>query len=160
MTALPPPDAVVLVLSGLRGSMDHAAVRDAIERFDPAARVWTNWPQAMIAVETAAPPEALRAAVQDAGYIAAIRHSMPRPGDGPGAGEWIMRLIGFTFSGFVVGTLVAAGLGVANVVLNPSCNIPGDAGGCAMGIPAMAIGGGMLGAPIGFVLALVRRRRR
>ena len=158
MTPQPPPGAVVLVLSGLRGGMDHAAVRDAIERFDPAARIWTNWPEAMVAVETAAPPEALRAAVQDAGYIAAIRARLPAPREAGGTAARVVRVFGLTFAGFVLGTLAGAALGVGNVLLNPVCSSPGDSGACAMGIPAIALAGGMLGGPVGFLFALLRRR--
>lgn len=160
LSTIPPPSAVVLVLSGLRGGMDHVAVREAIERFDPAARIWTNWPEAMVAVETTGPPEALRAAVQDAGYIATLRPAAAVHREERDLGAAIFRVIGLTFSGFVLGALVGAALGIGNVVLNPSCSLPGDSGACAMAIPTIAIGGGMVGGPVGFVLALFRRGRR
>lgn len=159
MSALPPPSAVVLLLSGVRGGMDRVAVEEAIRRFDPAARLWTNWPQGMVAVETAAPAEALRMAVQDAGYIAGLRQGGAALREPLDIGAAVVRVIGLTFAGFVLGTLAGAVFGIGNLVLNPACG-PGDSGGCAMGIPAVAIAAGMIGAPIGLALALWRVFRR
>jgi hypothetical protein len=160
LSALPPPSAVVLLLSGVRGGMDRVAVEEAIRRFDPAARLWTNWPQGMVAVETAAPAEALRMAVQDAGYIAGLRQGGAAAREPIDIGAAVVRVIGLTFAGFVLGTLFGAVLGIGNLVLNPVCGSPGDSGGCAMGIPAVAITAGMIGGPIGFAWALWRVFRR
>ncbi|NMJ44042.1 hypothetical protein GWK16_22530 [Roseomonas sp. JC162] len=159
MTGDPPPDAVVLSVQGVRGALDRMRVEQALRRDDPAARLWTNWPQGMVAVQSVVPGEALRRAVQDAGFIAALLHGVPTAPE-RGIGEMILRVIGFTFAGFVLGGLVGAALGIAALMLDPSCNAPGDSGGCAMGIPMIAIGTSLLGAPIGFALAFLRRRRR
>jgi hypothetical protein len=148
------------MLAGLRGSMDQVAIRDAILRFDPAARIWTNWPANMIAVETAAPAEALRTAVQDAGYIAAQRQGPPPTRAPVGFAAGAMMLIGLTVAGLVLGSLLGVALGMGHFVLNPRCGTPGDSGGCAMGIPMIAIGVGLLGAPLGFAIALWRLIRQ
>ncbi|MBB5689628.1 hypothetical protein FHS88_001753 [Roseomonas alkaliterrae] len=160
MSAEPPPGAVVLLISGVRGGMDRVAVEEAIRRFDPAARIWTNWPKGMVAVETAAPAEALRMAVQDAGYVAGLRQGGAAAREPVDIAAAVMRVIGLTFAGFVLGTLLGAALGVGNALLNPLCATPGDSGGCAMGIPSVALAAGSLGAPLGFALALWRALRR
>ena len=157
---MPPPGAVLLSVSGLRGPEDHAAVLAAIRRRDPSAAVWTDWPRGLVAVQTEWPPEMLRVAVQDAGFIAAWLAHPPLEVSARGAFAAVVRVIGFGLAGFVLGTLAGAGLGIANVALNPACGSPGDSGGCAMGIPAMAIGAAVLGAAAGAVLAVVRTARR
>jgi len=155
----PPPGAVLLAVDGLRGPEDHAAVLAAIRRRDPAAVTWTDWPRGLVAVQTDHPPEALRLAVQDAGFITAWLAHPPREVSARGIGAAIVRLIGHGFAGFVLGALAGAALGIGNVALNPACGGPGDSGGCAMGIPMIAVGIGFLGAMAGAVLALVRIAR-
>jgi hypothetical protein len=159
LTGAPPPDAVVLSVQGVRGALDRMRVEQALRRDDPAAQLWTNWPEGLVAVSSVRPAEALRQAVQDAGFIAALRHGLPSAPE-RGIGEMILRVIGFTFTGFVLGGLAGAAFGIAVLMLDPSCNGPGDSGGCAMAIPMIAIGASMLGAPVGFVLAFLHRRRR
>ena len=157
---MPPPGAVLLSVSGLRGPEDHAAVLAAIRQRDPAAVVWTDWPRGLVAVQTDWPPEMLRVAVQDAGFIAAWLAHPPREVSARGAAAAVVRVIGYGLAGFVLGALAGAALGIANVALNPVCGSPGDSGGCAMGIPMIAIGAGFLGAAAGAVVAVVRLARR
>lgn len=159
LTGAPPPDAVVLSVQGVRGALDGMRVEQALRGIDPGAQLWTNWPEGLVAARSVQPAEALREAVQDAGFIAALRLGIPAAPE-RGIGEMILRVIGFTFAGFVLGGLAGAAFGIAMLMLDPSCNAPGDSGGCAMGIPMIAIGASMLGAPVGFVLAFLRRRRR
>lgn len=156
----PPPGAMLLSVSGLRGPADHAAVLAAIRQRDPAAAVWTDWPRGLVAVQTDWPPEAMRLAVQDAGFITAWLAHPPLIPDARGLGAVLARLIGHAFAGFVLGGLLGAAAGIANLALNPVCGSPGDSGGCAMGIPAMAIGTAVLCAAAGAVLAVVRTARR
>ncbi|MBR0683323.1 hypothetical protein GXW74_22750 [Roseomonas eburnea] len=159
-SAVPPPGAVLLSVSGLRGPEDHAAVLAALRQRDPAGVVWTDWPRGLVAVQTDHPPEALRVAVQDAGFITAWLAHPPMEVSAGGVGAAIVRLIGYGFVGLVLGMLLGAALGIGNVMLNPVCGSPGDSGACAMGIPAIAIGAGLLGAAAGAVLALARIARR
>lgn len=160
MTGAPPPGAVLLSVSGLRGPEDHAAVLAAIRRRDPSAVVWTDWPRGLVAVQTEWPPEMMRVAVQDAGFITAWLAHPPLEVSARGAFAAIVRVIGFGLAGFVLGGLIGAAFGIANVSLNPVCGSPGDSGACAMGIPVMVIGAGFLGAAVGAVVAIVRLARR
>ncbi len=159
MNASPPPDAVILTVQGVRGSLDRMRVEQALKRGDPGAQVWTDWPGGRVAVKSSVPAERIRRAVQDAGFIAAHANASA-PVEPREVGRTILRVVGYSFAGFVLGTLVGAAIAIGVVMVDPACNLPGDSGGCAMGIPAIAIGAGMLGAPIGFVLALIRRGRR
>ena len=156
----PPPCAVLLSVTDLRGPADHAAVLAAIRQRDPAAVVWTDWPSGLVAVQTDWPPEAMRLAVQDAGFITAWLAHPPLVTDARSLGAAVVRLVGHAFAGFVLGGLLGAAVGIMNVVLNPACGSPGDSGGCAMGIPAITIGAAMLGAAAGGVLAVLRTARR
>ena len=160
MSPAPPPGAVVLELSGLRGPADHAAVEAAIRGQDPGAGIWTNWPRGLVAIETAMPAEALRRAVQDAGFIAGLRAAGASLADPRPLGGMILRVVGFTFAGFVLGALAGAAIGIGSMALDPVCRAGTDSGGCAMGIPAFAIGAALLGAPLGFALAFRRPRGR
>lgn len=160
MTAAPPPGAVFLSIQGLRGAADQDAVQAAIRRCDPGARLWTDWPRGLVAVEAAAPAEALRLAVQDAGFIAALlpaEAALARPRS---AGAMVARVIGFGFAGAVLGGLGGAVAGLAMLVLDPACRSAGDAGGCAMGIPGFVVAAALLGAPAGVLLALLRQAGR
>lgn len=159
MSALPPPGSIVLSVQGVRGALDRTRVEQALRSGDPAARLWTNWPQGMVAVASAVPAELLLRAVRDAGFIAALAGGMP-PDEPREIGRTFLRVVGYSFAGFVLGGLVGAAIAIGVVMVDPACNAPGDSGGCAMGIPAIAIGAAMLGAPIGFALAFIRRRRR
>ncbi|MEO3470710.1 hypothetical protein AAFN86_02505 [Roseomonas sp. CAU 1739] len=155
-----PPGGVLLSVRGLRGSDDHASVRGAIRGRDPAAHVDADWPRGLIIVQSDHPPEALRLAVQDAGFITAWLPHPPREVTARGAMATAMRILGLGFAGLVVGTLLGGVAALALIALDPRCGGPGDSGGCAMGIPAFAIGAGLLGAAAGLALGVVRAIRR
>ena len=160
LTGAPPPGAVFLAVHGLRGPADQAAVEAALRRADPAAGVWTNWPRGMVAVVSAAPAEALRLAVQDAGFLARQVAAEAALADPRSAGAAIGHAIGFGFAGFVLGGLGGGVAGLLNLALNPVCQSGGDAGGCAMGIPGFVVAAALLGAPAGVLLALLRQAGR
>lgn len=160
MTVTPPPGAVLLAVSGLRGAADQAAVLAAIRGRDQAAHVDADWPRGLLIVQSDQPPEALRLAVQDAGYIAAQLAHLPREVTARGVAAALMRIIGFGFAGVVTGTLLGAVGAMALIALDPTCAGSGNSGGCAMGIPLFAIGAGMIGGVVGVVLAVIRGLRR
>ncbi len=62
--------------------------------------------------------------------------------------------------GLVIGPLLGVIAVFGLMLFDPKCGSPGDSGGCAMGIPAMAIGTAVLCAAAGAVLAVVRTARR
>lgn len=160
MTVTPPPGAILLAVSGLRGAADQAAVRAAIRARDQAAHVDADWPRGLLVVQSDQPPEALRLAVQDAGFIAARLTHLPAEVTARGAVAVVARVIGFGFGGFVLGTLLGVVGAMALIALDSSCAGSGNAGGCAMGIPVFAIGAGMIGGVLGVLLALFRILRR
>ena len=160
MSVTPPPGAVLLAVSGLRGTADQAAVLAALRARDQAAHVDADWPRGLLVVQSDQPPEALRLAVQDAGFIAAQLTHLPREVTARGVVGVIMRIIGFGFTGVVSGTLLGALGAMALVALDSSCAGSGNSGGCAMGVPVFAIGAGMIGGLLGVLLAVIRTIRR
>jgi hypothetical protein len=160
VTLTVPPGGVLLSIAGLRGPDDHDAVIAAIRGRDPAAHVQADWPRGLVVVQSDHGPQALRAAVQDAGFIAAWLTHPPREVSALGAVAVILRMAGFGFAGFVLGALAGGVGGIVLIAIDPACGGPGDSGGCALGIPLIAIGAGMLGAGAGVVLALYRALRR
>lgn len=156
----PPPGAVVLSVTGIRGPADAAAVQAALQRCDPAARFWTDWPQGLVAVESGVPAATLRAAVQGAGYGVLQR-------SGPGTprisvGGVLARMLLYAVLGAVLGLALGVGLGLANTMLNPDCTRPGSSGGCAIGVGLFGMMFGALGLPAGAITGLVHglARRR
>lgn len=154
-----PPGGVLLSIAGLRGPQDHDVVIDAIRTRDPAAHIQPDWPRGLVMVQTDHTPQAIRAAVQDAGFIAAWLTHPPREVSARGVMSAIMRMVGSGFAGFIIGALAGGVAGLALMAIDPACG-PGDSGGCAMGIPFLAMGAGVLGAVAGAAISLVRAVRR
>lgn len=131
----------------------------AIRARDPAAHIQPDWPRGLVIVQSDHTPQALRVAVQDAGFIAAWLTHPPREVSARGVLAAILRMIAYGFSGFVIAALAGGVLAIAVIAIGPGCGA-GDSGGCAMGIPVVAIGAGCLGGAAGVVLALIRALRR
>lgn len=148
MTASPPPDAVILSITGLQGPADATAVQAALMRRDPAARLWTDWPRALVAVQSALPPKALCAAVQGAGYGVLVQSGKRARG---GVAGVIGRVVLFGLLGLLFGLALGVGLGLANSLLNPSCR---GSGNCAIGVGVFGGLGAIIGAPVGAVVGL------
>ena len=157
MTAQPPPDAVILSITGLQGPADATAVQAALMRCDPAARLWTDWPRSLVAVQSAAPARALCAAVQGAGYGVLMQGGKRARGSIAGI---LARVLLFGLLGVVIGLALGIGLGMANSMLNPNCR---GSGNCAIGVGVFgglgAIIGGPAGAVAGLLSGLARRWR-
>jgi len=149
-----------LAVDGMRGPEDRAVVMAAILGCDPDAEVAVLPGRDVFAVRSAAPAEALRQAVQAAGFIAALRDHPPAEVSVAGVAGFIAVMLVQALLGAVVGLVAGLAAGFAMVALDPRCGTPGDSGGCAMGIPMVAIGGAVLGAPAGAALAIFRRWRR
>lgn len=149
----PPPDAVILAITGLQGPADAAAVEAALRRCDPSARLWTDWPRGLVAVLSAAPAQALCAAVQGAGFGVLVQGG-PAAGRGSIASIFGRMLLYAVLLG-VVGLLAGIGLGLANAMLNPECTRPGSSGGCAIGVGVFGMLLGALGLPAGAIAGLI-----
>ncbi|MBR0683322.1 hypothetical protein GXW74_22745 [Roseomonas eburnea] len=149
MTGHPPPDAVILAITGLHGPADGAAIRAALLRCDPAARLWTDWPRALVAVQSAAPPEALCAAVQGAGYGVLVQ-------GGPGARGSLAGIFGrvvlYGLLGLMGGMAIGIAIGLGNSMFNPNCR---GSGNCAIGVGVFGGLGAFVGLPAGAVVGLL-----
>jgi len=148
----PPPDALVLSITGAHGPADAAKVEAALRRCDPGAQFWTDWPRGLVALRSAAPASALCAAVQGAGYGVLVRSGPAARGSVAGI---LGRIILYAVLASVLGGVVGVGLGLANSMLNPDCTRPGSSGGCAIGVGLFGIGLGLLGIPVGAVAGLI-----
>ncbi len=158
MTITLPPGAVLLSVMGVRGPPDHAAVLAAIRRRDQAAHVQADWPRGLVTIQSDQTPEALRLAVQDAGFIAAWLPYPPRETTARGAIAAITGALGLGFAGFVLGTLTGGVVALLLIAVTEFGG-SGDSGGGAMGIPVVAIGAGFIGGVTGLLLAVFRRRQ-
>ena len=149
MTAVPPSDALILAITGVEGLADAAAVRQALMRCDPAAQVWTDWPRALVAVQSAAPAKMLCAAVQAAGYGVLVQ-------GGPAARGSIAGIFGrillYGLLGLAIGLALGVGFGMANSLLNPNCR---GSGNCAIGLGVFGALGAIIGLPSGAVVGLL-----
>ena len=152
MSPQPPPDALILGISGLRGPQDQAAAQAAILRCDPAARIWTDWPAGRVAVQSAAPAQALQDALRGAGYDSLVqRGAAGRRGT---VGGIFGRVILYAVVGGVIGLVGGALLGMANSLFNPSC-VSAGSGNCAIGVGVFAALFGAVGVPAGALAGLV-----
>jgi len=100
--------------------------------------------------------EMLCAALHDAGFIAAPltqRPGMIGPRD---IVRLLLRALAFAAAAGIGGALLGIGLGILNVVLNPSCHAAYDEGTCAMGIAMIGGGMGFIGALIAAAMTLIR----
>lgn len=154
----PPPEAVVLAITGLNGPADAAAVEAALLSCDRSARLWTDWPRGMVAVVSAAPPARLRAAVQAAGYGV-----YQRSGARGSIAGIIGRILLYAVLGAILGLAAGVALGLGNSMLNPDCTRPGSSGNCAIGVGVFGFILGLVGIPagaiVGLIHGLVRRYR-
>lgn len=158
----PPPDALILALTGVQGPSDAAAVEAALRRRDPTIRLWTDWPRGRVAIQSAAPAKALCAAVQGAGYGVLVQGADGRPA-GRGSISGISgRILLYAILGAVLGVAAGVALGIANSMLNPDCTRPGSSGNCAIGVGVFGFlfgaGGIPIGALVGLIHGLARRR--
>ena len=148
MTGVPPPDALILAITGVQGPADAAAVQRAVMRCDPAARVWTDWPRALVAVQSAAPARMLCAAVQAAGYGVLIEGGPAARGSIAGI---FRRILLYGLLGLAIGLALGVGFGMANSLLNPNCR---GSGNCAIGLGVFGALGAIIGLPTGAVVGL------
>ena len=149
----PPPDAVILAITGVQGPADSAVVEAALKRCDPTVRLWTDWPRGLVAVQSAAPAQALCAAVQGAGFGVLVQGGAGTPRGS--VGGIFGRMLLYAVLGAVAGVLLGIGLGLANAMFNPDCTRPGSSGGCAIGVGIFAMLLGGIGVPAGAMVGLI-----
>jgi len=149
VTGGPPTDAVVLVVTGLRGPADLQRVLAAIMGADPAAMTWVDGPRGLVAVRSGLRARALRDAAARAGFGVRVQ------GGRPGVGGVLLRTLLFAVGGIAVGLALGVLLGLGNSMFNPDCTRPGSSGNCAIGVGLFGGLGALLGGPIGLVAGLV-----
>lgn len=153
----PPPDAVILAVTGLQGPADAAAVDAALRRCDPSARLWTDWARGLVAVQSAAPAKALCAAVQGAGFGVLVQGGPGAPRRGS-IGKAIVLALVFGALGLVGGLVLGWIVGLGFYAANPECARPGS---CTLMAPVFSALGGLIGLPggavAGIVIGLARR---
>lgn len=151
----PPPDAVVLSVTGVQGLDDAAVVEAALKRCDPMVQLWSDWPRGLVAMRSSAPARTLCAAVQGAGYGALVQAGPGGQHDRGSVAGIFGRILLYAVLGGVLGVALGVGFGLANVMLNPDCTRPGSSGGCAIGVGLFGFILGLCGIPIGAVGGLI-----
>ena len=157
----PPPNALILGVTGVLAPADAAAVEAALRRRDPTIRMWTDWPRGRVAIQSAATAKTLCAAVQGAGYGVLVQRADGRPANRGSIGGIFGRVLLYAVLGAVLGVAVGVCIGLGNSLLNPACTRPGSSGNCAIGVGVFGFlfgaGGLPLGAVIGLIHGLIRR---
>jgi hypothetical protein len=125
---------------GIGDPAAEAAVEIALLACDPQARIEADWATGLVDIASPAAPDALCAALLDAGFIAApVKSGRPRIRFRDLV-KLAARALLFALLASVGGAIAGLIAGVANVVWNSECHSGGDEGACAMGIPLIAIG--------------------
>ncbi len=160
---LPPADTNrTLRYAAIKAAVTDAVVADivaALRQIDPSAQIVRTESDNVLAIETTAAPDALREAIQNAGYIAEVSATRPR-GERPFS---LMRLIGKSLLWLLVGGLALPFatllLMLVIISLDPRCGSPGDAGGCAMGTFSITLSAVPIGAGLGLLFGIWRGLR-
>lgn len=146
----------LLRILGVPDRAAQLAAEAALRAADTQAVIKADWITGVVEVTGVVRAEALCAALQQAGFIAApLTH---RPGL-IGARDilWLLlRALGFALAGGAGGAILGTGLGILNVVLNPSCKAAYDEGACAMGIAMIGVGMAVIGAVLAAAMTLIR----
>lgn len=136
-----------------------ADIGAAVRKIDPTAQIARTEPDNVLAVETSASADALREAIQSAGYIADVSAARPR-----GERKFSLgRLIGQSLLWLAIGALALPFatllLMLVIVFLDPVCGGPGDSGGCAMGTFTITVAAIPFGAALGLAIGIWRGLR-
>jgi hypothetical protein len=146
----PPPDAVILAVSGLQGPPEQRAAMAAIAAADPSAQSWVDGARGLLAVRSGLGGRALVAALRRAGFRARVQG-----GRRHGVLGVLLRVVLYTVGGIALGLLVGVLFGMGNSLFNPECTRPGSSGNCAIGVGVFGALGALLGAPLGLIAGLV-----
>jgi hypothetical protein len=103
--------------------------------------------------------DAIIAGLDGCGYVAEpTRRRPPKVNEGQ-AGRVVLRALLFALAGLPIGIVAGIALGILNMSVNPECGA-GSEGACAMALPEIAVGIGLIGALLGaFAGAIVGVRR-
>jgi hypothetical protein len=150
------PKQVVLAVSAMIDAAAAARVTETIRALDPNAAVTVSLPGGLVAVRTTAPVEALCRALAAQGFDA---EPSERPLPLYTAGR-VMPVVGralaWGLGWSILAPLAAFLLMLVFVLVDPSCNSPGDSGGCYMGLATVPVAAIVPGALGGFLVTLIR----
>jgi hypothetical protein len=151
---------ILLQVQGVRGAEDAASAEAALRACDPALQLRPDWAQGLLEIRSSATADALRLALQEAGFIAASLQHRPVPVTAAGVLGLVWRIAGFGLLGLLGGMVAGIGLGLLAMATS-ACRVSGDAAaGCAMGIPVIAFFAGLAGCGAGMLFGLVSGLRR
>ena len=127
---------------------------------DPQAEIVGTIPEGLIEIRGSAARAAYIAAIEQAGFQAMPSHRGPRRVRPRGLGRLVGRSIGWGLAWAVLLPLLGFGVMLLVITYNPSCQAPGDSGGCYTGLftgaPLLALPGAILG----LFVTLMRGLRR
>ena len=146
----------LLRVLGVRDRAGQIAAEAALRAADAQAVINPDWITGVVDVTGVARVEILCAALRDAGFIAAPLTQRPGLIGPRDILRLLLRALAFAAAAGIGGVILGLGLGILNVVLNPSCQAAHDEGACAMGIMMIGVGMGFIGALIAAAMTLIR----
>ena len=146
----------LLRVLGVRDRAGQIAAEAALRAADAQAVINPDWITGVVDVTGVARVEILCAALRDAGFIAAPLTQRPGLIGPRDILRLLLRALAFAAAAGIGGVILGLGLGILNVVLNPSCHAAYDEGTCAMGIAMIGGGMGFIGALIAAAMTLIR----
>jgi hypothetical protein len=146
----------LLRVLGVRDRAGQIAAEAALRAADAQAVINPDWITGVVDVTGVARVEILCAALRDAGFMAAPLTQRPGLIGPRDILRLLLRALAFSAAAGIGGVILGLGLGILNVVLNPSCQAAHDEGACAMGIMMIGVGMGFIGALIAAAMTLIR----
>jgi hypothetical protein len=147
---------ILLGVAGMRDAASAGAVADVLRSCDANVQIHADLKAGIVEVESGVGAEALCAALQEAGYIAAPLARRP--------GIIGMRdLLGLSgrallwgLGGGVAGSVLGLGIMLVVIAVLPECRSGGDEGACAMGVPVGMAGVAAIGGAVAVGITLMR----
>lgn len=148
-----------MALLRILGVPDRAAQLTAeavLRAADQRAVIKSDWITGVVEVTGVVRADVLCDVLRQAGFDAA---SLTHRSGAIGGRDFfwlLLRALGFGLGGWAVGAVLGAGLGILNVLMNPSCKLASDEGVCAMGIVMIALGMAVIGMIAAAGMTLIR----
>jgi len=146
----------LLRVLGVRDRAGQIAAEAVLRAADTQAVIRPDWITGVVEVTGVVGADILCAALRDAGFIAAPLTHRPGLISARDILRLALRALAFAAAVGTGGVLLGIGLGILNVVMNPSCHAAYDEGACAMGVAMIGAGMGWIGALIAAAMTLIR----
>ena len=138
-------------------------MKAAIHALDPDADVHGYIPQGLVEVRSQFAAEAICRSIETAGYSASETERRPRSLRLPGLGRLVGRAALWGSAWAFLLPIVGFSAMLIAIQFDPTCNSPGDSGGCYMGLVTvpilLSVPGALLGFIVTFGLGLYRLQR-